>query len=103
MRFPRDGPMGRPLQPDLPPLNLTAESAGTQEPATLTPQTSSKEKTPSAGELLQQGWGGPADPNPAFPIMTEVTPPTASSAPVILGEIPTAEPEENKEMEEATS
>lgn len=70
MRFPQAGRMGKPLQLDLPPLNLTTESVGTQGTTTPTPKTTTptleNEETPKVNELRQDGWGGPAEPNPSL-------------------------------------
>lgn len=102
MRFHHAIPMVKPLQPELTPLPLTAETAGTQGSATPTPDSPSPEKEENSkiNQLLQDGWGGPADRNPSFQITTE---PTTSSVPAISGAIPTGEPGENQKMEEATS
>lgn len=52
------------------------------------------------GELLQKGWGGTAKPNPSFLITTNSND-YNSSEPAISGEIPTAEPEANRETKAA--
>lgn len=81
---------------------MTAESAGTQGTTTPTPKTLTPEEehVPTANELIQEGWSGPAELNRSFPITTK---PTASSAPAISGDIPTGEPEDHEEMQEAAS
>lgn len=81
MKNPAAGPRGQPL------AQITQDPT---PPPTDTPEV----PTPSVGALLQQGRGGPAEINPAFPS-------TNTSEEAISHDIPTAEPESNKEMQEA--
>lgn len=61
MLFPAAGPLGKPL------------AQNTKDASPSPPTDPSEAPTPSVGALLQAGWGGPAEPNPSFPLTSSPT------------------------------